>query len=73
MHKERFQNLIFGPSLSPPSAALAIMLVLLFLILLLVLMNLTALPAQADTALQRVGVSQGFLSYASVARPLSGC
>ncbi len=50
MHgKGRFHITIFGPSLNPLSAALAIMLTLLFLILLLILMNVTAQPAQGQT------------------------
>jgi uncharacterized repeat protein (TIGR03803 family) len=76
MHsKSRFQNLIFGPSFSPTSAALAIMLTLLFLILLLLLMNLTALPAQAQSYLVLytfTGGADGAGPYAGLTRDRAG-
>ncbi len=50
MHSKRhFPNVIFGASLRPQGAALAIMLLLLFLIFVLLFMTLAAQPAQAQT------------------------
>ncbi len=50
MHsKQHFPNVIFGASLRPEGAALAIMLLLLFLIFVLLFMILTVQPAQAQT------------------------
>jgi len=51
MHsKGRFPNVMFGASLRPESAALAIMLLLLFLIFLLLFMTLTTQSAQAQSS-----------------------
>jgi len=50
MHtRQRFPNVIFGASLRPESAALAILVMLLFLIFVLLFITLTAQPAQAQT------------------------
>jgi uncharacterized repeat protein (TIGR03803 family) len=50
MHtRGRFPNVMFGASLRPQTAALAIMLTLLFLIFFLVFISLTAQPAQGQT------------------------
>jgi len=49
MHTRRFQSSIFGASLGPQSATLAILLTLLFLIIGLLFIILTAQPAQAQT------------------------
>jgi uncharacterized repeat protein (TIGR03803 family) len=47
--KQHFPNVMFGASLRPQSAALAIMLMLLFLIFVLLFMAVTAQTAQAQT------------------------
>ncbi len=50
MHRRgHFPNLIFGASLRPESAALAILLMLLFLLFVFLFMTFTAQPAQAQT------------------------
>src|ERR1039457_2513816 len=50
MHnKGRFPNVMFGASLRPESAALAVMVLLLFLIFVFLFLMLTAQPAQAQT------------------------
>jgi uncharacterized repeat protein (TIGR03803 family) len=50
MHsKQHFPNVIFGESLRPQGAALAIMLLLLFLIFVLLFMTLATQPAHAQT------------------------
>jgi uncharacterized repeat protein (TIGR03803 family) len=50
MHKRRqFPNMIFGASLRPEGATLAVMLMLLFLTSALLLVTLTAQPAEAQT------------------------
>jgi uncharacterized repeat protein (TIGR03803 family) len=50
MHnKARFPNMLFGTSLRPDSAALAIMVLLLFLIFVFLFLTLIAQPAQAQT------------------------
>jgi hypothetical protein len=50
MHKrQQFPNVIFGASLRPEGAALAILVMLLFLLLVILFMTLTAQTAQAQT------------------------
>ena len=52
MHnKGRFPNVMFGASLRPESATLAVMVLLLFLIFVFLFLMLTAQPAQAQTFL----------------------
>jgi len=51
MHsKARFPNVIFGASLRPDGAALAILVMLLFLLFVPLFMTLTAQPSQAQSA-----------------------
>ena len=49
LHHRRFPNVVFGASLRPESAALAIMVLLLFLLFVFLFMTLTAQPVQAQT------------------------
>ena len=50
MHtRQRFPNVIFGESLRPEGAALAILIMLLFLLFVLLFMMFVAQPAQAQT------------------------
>ena len=49
LHHRRFPNVVFGASLRPESAALAIMVLLLFLLFVFLFMTLTAPPVQAQT------------------------
>ncbi len=69
MHpKARFPNVVFGASLRPESAALAIMLLLLFLVFVFLFLTLTVQPAQAQT----YKVLYNFTGKADGATPYAG-
>ncbi|MGO9516521.1 MAG: choice-of-anchor tandem repeat GloVer-containing protein [Candidatus Korobacteraceae bacterium] len=76
MHKrQQFPNLIFGASLRPEDAALAIMLLLPFLIFVMLFMTLTAQTAQAQTykvIYTFTGGADGATPYAGVTLDKAG-
>ncbi len=76
MHsKQRFPNVMFGASLRPESAALAIMFLLLFLLFVLLFMVFTAQPVQAQSfnvIYTFTGGADGKLPYAGLTMDAAG-